>query len=154
MKRLLLLMAACLALSTPSPAMAVNQLQAYYAPADLGISGALLSGNPAFSLKVDAFQAVTLYAVLTRAAATTMTFTCTAGPTAGILAPTAVSAPSGSTGIISMTDGSFTWTGVSTSRNFRAVITPLNDAYLTCILSGLNATSDTVSAHLRGVGAR
>ena len=152
MKRILLLIAA---LALPSVALATPITNAIYlAPADLGVSAALLSGSPAFNVKVAPYSTLTVYVALTRAAATALTLTCTAGPTAGVQAPVGVAAVNQVTGTITMTDAVFTWTGVGSTRNFRAVLSPVNDNNLACIITGTGATSDTVSAHVVATGAR
>jgi hypothetical protein len=153
MKRLLLAIAACAALiSAPGPALAAASPVNVYLPADTGISSALLSSGPTMSLRVGGFSQMTIYIVLTRAAATAVTISCTAGPSSTVQAPVAVAGVNSTTGAIAMVDGVFTWSGVASTRNFRAMLAPLNDYLLVCTFTGAGATSDTISVHARAAG--
>ena len=120
----------------------------YFTPADLGISAATLSSAPSVTLDVGAYVNVTFTVVLTRVAATAFKATCVAGPATGVTAPLTVATVGGS-GSITHADATFDWTGVSTTRNFRVSVGPLNDRILTCTFSGTGATSDTISVHAR-----
>lgn len=144
------LVVAALVLAVASPAHAAPIVN-YFTPADTGVNGALLSGAPTFTLRVDAFSKMAVTVALTRVAATGLVITCQAGPTASVLGPMSVATPT-SAGPISMSDATFVWTGVSTSRRFRAIVGPLLDSYVSCAITGTGATSDTVSAHVRAIG--
>lgn len=150
MKRLAL--ALCLALSTlASPARAGYPLPILDAtdmtPTMTGINGALLSGSPSMLTRVGAYSTLSLYVVLTRAAATAVNMVCYAGPTAGILAPMAV-VTVGSNGLMTAANSSWTYP-VSASGTLRLLVGPLNDAYIQCTFSGTGATSDTISVYAR-----
>lgn len=152
MKRLSLAFFMCVALlAAPQSALAIAQVTSF-APVDTGISAALLTSSPAMTLRVSGAATLTFYIGLTRAGATALTIACTAGPTTTMQAPIAVNSVNATTGLMTLVDGTFTWTGISTTRNFRGLINPLNDNLLVCTFTGAGATSDTISVWARSVG--
>lgn len=153
MRRVLGLMAGLL-LSVASRSASAQFLTDQWGPTDLGISAVALTASPSFSWRVAGFQFATINIVYTRAAATAINVACTAGPSASLSGPVAVASVNGTTGAITLVDGSFSY-AVSASGNKRFIISPLNDYNLTCTFTGTAATSgDLISVYLRLGGTK
>lgn len=123
-----------------------------FQPSELGISTALLSGAPCATIRVGAFNTVTMYAFLTRTAATTLTASCSAGPSAALLAPVPVASVTTAKVSLAQPSPTFSYDTVSAGGLYRFIIAPLADDTLKCCFAGAGATSDTLSLYARGVG--
>jgi len=141
---------ALLSLYSP-PAGAAGPLIYSWQPSDLGISAATLSGAPCATIRVGSFNTVTWYISLTRVAATTLTLNCSAGPGPALLAPVSVATVTTNVSLGQPTP-TFTYPSVSASGLYRYIVQPVADDYLRCCVGGAGATSDTVSAYVRGIG--
>lgn len=152
MKQSLLAVVAALALWAPVTASAGPVPIAYnFSPSDLGISAAVLSGAPCATIRVGAFSTVAFYISLTRAATTTLTATCQAGPSSSLLAPVPVATVTSSKVSLAQPSPTFSYDAVTTGGLYRFLVSPLADDTLKCCFGGAGATSDTISAYARGV---
>lgn len=136
-----------MSVSTASPAATIADI---YSPAQLGITNALLTSSPNFTINVKFYNAMTVYVTHTYAAASAIKMSCKAGPGALILlAPVAV-AQVDAAGNITNTDGLFAYASGGATRQYRFIVAPLNDQSLKCTLTGTGATTDTISVYAQG----
>ena len=149
MRRTLLALAALLALT--GPAVAAMPIGQNFGPTETGVSAALLSGSPCMTLRVGGFNTVAVYVNLTRAAATTLTAACTAGPTSSLLSPLPAATVTTKVSLTQLSP-TFSYDTVSASGLYRFLIAPLADDTLKCCFSGASASTDTISVYARGVG--
>lgn len=152
MRRFLLAAAAFLALAgaTPMTARALP-VSADFSPSNTGINGAALNTAPCMTLRVGSFNTLSIYAVLTRSAATSITCDCSAGPSSTILGKLAVATISTAVSLAGPTP-TFTYP-VSASGTYRWLVSPLADDTIKCCFGGASASgSDILLVYARGVG--
>lgn len=154
MKRLSLVLAACLALfsatSQATTAAAARPPVNSFTPAQLGINAVALSTGPTFTVSVNGYSQMTVYVVLTRSAATTLLLTCTAGPNGSVQAAVPVANVNTTTGGVGLVPSPGFSYASPTTGTYRFQVAPLNDDTSVCTLTGASASgSDLVSAYVR-----